>query len=156
MYIYHVMPQSLSHVVIHTIFSTKHRRPFLLDSDLRSDTFAYLGGVCRSFDAIPLIIGGHTDHVHLLTTLPRTLSQSEFVKECKRPSTNWLKKEKGVEDFSWQSGYGVFSVSESRIPLVVHYIQQQEEHHRTKTFQEEYRQFLEKHKISYDERYVWD
>ena len=150
------MSQSLSNILIHTIFSTKNRAPFLRKMTMREETFAYLGGTAKTLGCQPIIIGGFEDHVHLLTTLSRTVSVSDFVKETKRISSRWAKEEKGMPDFGWQSGYGVFSVSESMVPKVREYIETQAEHHQAVSFQEEYRSFLERHQIPYDERFVWD
>ena len=150
------MPQSLSNVIIHTVFSTKNRVPFLGDPGLRSETHRYLGGVAKTLKCQPLIVGGVTDHVHLLTTLARTVSVADFVKELKRVSCNWLQHDKGIDGFHWQSGYGVFSVSESQVARVRGYIELQEEHHRRQTFQEELRELLRRHGIEFDERYLWD
>ena len=151
------MPQSLSRVFIHTIFSTKNREPFFEDTNLRAETHAYLGGTCKSLDCVPVKIGGVSDHVHLLTTLSRSIAIAELVKEIKRVSTNWL-HERGPDlaSFRWQAGYGVFSVSQSRVDEVVNYIDSQEQHHRKVSFQDEFRQFMRKHNIECDERYVWD
>ncbi len=150
------MPQSLSNVLIHTVFSTKNRTPFLADPTLRAETHNYLGGIAKTLNCQPLIVGGVADHIHLLTLLSRTRSIADFVKELKRVSSNWLQDEKGVEKFHWQSGYGVFSVSESQVPKVRAYIENQEEHHRAMSFQEEFRELLQRHGIEFDEQYVWD
>ena len=150
------MSQSLSNVIIHTVFSTKNRTPFLDSSSLRLETHRYLGGVAKTLKCQPLIIGGVADHVHLLTTLARTVSIADFVKELKRVSSNWLQDEKGISSFHWQSGYGAFSVSESLVAKARAYLETQEEHHRHQTFQEEFRELLRRHGIEFDERYVWD
>ena len=150
------IPQSIAHVVIHTVFSTKHREPFLAETALRNEMFHMLGGTVKTLDCVPITIGGHEDHVHLLNSLPRTLTLADFVKETKRITSKWMKTEKGTGGFAWQNGYGVFSVSESRIPKVKAYIAGQETHHRRQTFQDEYRGFLRRHNIPFDERYVWD
>ena len=150
------MPQSLSRVLIHTVFSTKNRAPLLRDPDLRDELHAYLGGCAKTIDCQPVGIGGTEDHVHLLTSLSRTVAISEFVKEIKRNSSLWAKEKEGLRDFSWQSGYGCFSVSESQVLVVSRYIENQEEHHRKITFQDEYRELLRRHGEAWDERYVWD
>ena len=151
------MPQSLARVLIHTVFSTKHRQPFLQDSDLRSELYAFMGGIADELGCGPIRIGGTADHVHLLTTLSRTVTIADFVKEVKRVSTDWVQRRgAALEEFHWQAGYGVFSVSESNKDAVMHYILNQEEHHQSLTFQEEFRRFCDKHGIDYDERYVWD
>lgn len=102
-------------------------------------------------------IGGVEDHIHILCLFPRTQSVADMVKETKRVSTNWLQEHTmELRDFHWQSGYGVFSVSQSNVAGVADYICNQEEHHRQLTFQDEYRAFLRKHAVEFDERYVWD
>ena len=151
------MPQSLARVILHTVFSTKDRFPFLQNPTFRAEVHAYLGGCAKSLDCLPIQIGGVAYHVHLLTTLPRTLTSADFIKEVKRVSTNWI-HDRGAEwtKFHWQGGYGVFSVSESKVPAVMRYIENQEEHHRVTTFQDEYRALLKKHGIICDETYLWD
>ena len=151
------MPQSLSLVVIHVIFSTKERRPFLRDKTVRDSLHAYLGGVSKTLECPPLIVGGVEDHVHLLCRFGRTLTQAEWVKELKRVSNGWLKeRSRDYADFEWQGGYADFSVSQSNLEQVKQYIASQEEHHRKMTFQDELRALLRKHEIEFDERYVWD
>lgn len=111
----------------------------------------------KQLDCIPVEIGGVEDHVHILCLLPRTRSVAEVVKETKRVSTNWVQEhDPELMKFHWQSGYGVFSVSQSNVSGVIEYIRQQEDHHRRVTFQDEYRAFLRKHAVDFDERYVWD
>ena len=151
------MAQSLAKILVHTVFSTKDRRAFLRDKDLREELHWYLGGILSKLDCQPLIVGGVEDHVHLLSTLSRTRDAAEMVKEVKRGSSLWLKT-KGAEfrDFSWQNGYGIFSVGFSQIEAVRSYIAGQEEHHRKISFQEEFRKLLHRYEIEFDERYVWD
>ncbi|MDO8629278.1 MAG: IS200/IS605 family transposase [Phycisphaerales bacterium] len=151
------MPQSLSAVYIHLVFSTKERRPFLRDKTTRDALHAYLGGVSRQLDCAPIRIGGAEDHVHVLARLGRTITQADWVKELKRVSNLWLKEEeRDYADFQWQGGYAVFSVSQSNLEQVKEYIARQEEHHRNTTFQDEFRVLLRMHNIEFDERYVWD
>ena len=151
------MPQSLSAVYLHLVFSTKDRRPFLRDKTVRDDLHAYLGGISKSLDCPPLIVGGVEDHVHLLCRFARTITQAEWVKELKRVSNGWLKEQgRDYADFEWQGGYADFSVSQSNLEPVKQYIASQEEHHRKTTFQDEFRTLLRKHEIEFDERYVWD
>ena len=151
------MPQSHSAVFLHLIFSTKNREPWLRDAELRAELHAYLGGVSKNLDCPPIAVGGVADHVHLLARFGRGVSQSEWVKELKRVSSRWIKeREPKMAKFAWQSGYGVFSVSPSNLDAVERYIETQEEHHRKTTFQEEYRAFLRKHRVDWDERYAWD
>ena len=151
------MPQSLSAVYIHLVFSTKERRPFLRDKTVRDSLHAYMGGVSKTLECPPLIVGGVEDHVHLLCRFGRTITQAEWVKELKRVSNGWLKAQgRDYADFEWQGGYADFSVSQSNLEQVKQYIASQEEHHRKVTFQDELRTLLHKHEIEFDERYVWD
>jgi REP element-mobilizing transposase RayT len=151
------VPQSFSAVHIHLVFSTKGRVPFLCDRDLRREMQAYLGGVSAHLDCPPRAVGGTEDHVHMLCRLARTLSQADWVREVKRASSVWIKeREPKLRDFAWQAGYGAFAVSMSNVELVHGYIAGQEEHHAKVSFQDEYRAFLRKHGIEWDERYVWD
>jgi REP element-mobilizing transposase RayT len=152
-----LMPQSLSAVYIHLVFSTKERQPFLRDKAMRDALHAHLGGVSKQLDCPPILVGGVEDHVHLLARFARTLTQAEWVKELKRVSNLWL-KERGREypDFEWQNGYADFSVSQSKLEEVKRYIAGQEEHHRKVGFQDELRALLRRHEIQWDERYVWD
>ncbi len=151
------MPQSLSAVYIHLVFSTKERRAFLRDKTTRDTLHAYLGGISKQLECPPIRIGGIEDHVHVLAHFGRTITQAEWIKELKRVSNLWL-KEQGREwaDFQWQGGYAAFSVSQSNLEQVKEYIARQEEHHRKATFQDELRALLAKHDIEFDERYVWD
>jgi REP element-mobilizing transposase RayT len=149
------MPQSLSVVYMHLIFSTKERRPFLRDAGLRQSLHGYLGEVSKRLDCAPIVVGGVEDHVHVLARFGRTISQAEWVKELKRVSNEWIRTE-GVSDFSWQGGYANFSVSQSNVEEVRGYIVRQEEHHRKVSFQDELRAFFRKHGMEWDERYVWD
>ena len=151
------MPQSLSAVYIHLVFSTKERQPFLRDRDTRESLHAYLGGISKTLDCPPIIVGGIEDHVHLLARFGRTITQAEWVKELKRVSNLWLKEQnRAYADFQWQGGYADFSVSPSNLERVKRYIANQEDNHRTLSFQDELRALLRKHKVEWDERYVWD
>lgn len=149
------MPQSLSAVYIHLVFSTKHRQPFLRDEGLRTDLHSFLGGTSKTLECPPLLVGGVEDHVHILARFGRIITQAEWVKELKRVSNIWL-KENGMSNFEWQGGYADFSVSQSNLKQVERYIANQEEHHRRLSFQDEVRELLKKHEIDWDERYVWD
>ena len=151
------MPQSLAKILVHTVFSTKDRRPFLRDQPLREELHRYLGGILTNRDCQPPIIGGVADHVHILSTLSRTGTAAEMVKEVKRSSSLWLKtKSPGLHDFAWQNGYGIFSVGFSQVDAVRKYIAGQEEHHRKISFQDELRQLLARYEIEFHERHVWD
>ena len=150
------MPQSLSKVIIHIIFSTKDRAAWL-DRDVRRRMHAYVATICRDLNAEALRVGGVADHLHIVTTLPRTLSQAAMVERMKKTSSKWIKGlDSKYRQFYWQRGYGAFSVSPSQLNSVLEYVENQEEHHRTRSFQEEYRDFLRKHRVEFDERYVWD
>jgi len=140
---------------VHIIFSTKNRAGFLQAPDLRSDVHAYLTATLRGLECHPLQVGGVSDHVHILAGLSRTTSIAELVKNLKTSSTKTI-KEKGFHYFCWQAGYGAFSVSQSLKESVIAYIAGQELHHRKVTFQEEFRTFLRKHGVAFDERYAWD
>ncbi len=150
------MPQSHSQVIIHTIFSTKNRQPFIRP-EIEPELFAYMADSIKRDGGIPLLINGVADHVHLLSTLPRTVTQAKLVENIKRNSSRWIKsKGVGYQKFAWQSGYGIFSVSPSKKASVEQYIANQKEHHKTETFQDEFRRFLRNHGLDWDERYVWD
>ncbi|MGE9268336.1 MAG: IS200/IS605 family transposase [Verrucomicrobiales bacterium] len=150
------MPQSLSNILIHLVFSTKDRQSWLV-SPFREQTHAFLAGAVRQCGCEAYRVGGVEDHVHLAIGLSRTLAVADLVKEIKTSSSKWLKEQDGTfSDFSWQKGYGVFSLGMSQKDALLHYIENQEEHHRTQSFQDEYRAFLTKYGIGYDERYVWD
>ena len=117
--------------------------------------FSYLGGCVRKQGACPISIGGMPDHVHLLATLPATLTLSEFVKNVKMWSSKWIKtRSPKYAHFAWQDGYGAFSVSSSVIPKAVAYISNQAEHHKKRSFREEYISFLKSNNIPYDEKYL--
>ena len=150
------MSQSLSKVYVHITFSTKHRQP-VIDDGIKTLLFEYLGGICKGLECNPVIVGGHLDHVHILCLLSRKIAQMKLLEEVKKQSSKWIKtKGEAYYNFYWQDGYGIFSVNPSEIEVVVNYINNQEEHHKRKTFQDEFRAFLEKYKIDFDERYVWD
>ena len=151
------MPQSLAKILVHTVFSTKDRRPFLRDPALREELHRYLGGILTHLDCQPIIVGGVEDHVHLLCALSRTCEAAAMVKEVKRGSSLWVKsKSPDLQDFAWQNGYGIFSIGFSQIASVRNYIATQEEHHRKVSFEDEFRQLLRRYEIEFDERYVWD
>ena len=152
-----VMPQSLANVLIHIVFSTKHRQPLLKDRSLRGELHAYVISVLKSLECPSLAVNSVEDHVHILCNLSRKITIAELVEAIKTSTSKWLKtKSPDLRDFYWQSGYGVFSVSQSKRDDVVLYIQRQEEHHRGVDYQDEFRQLCAKHAIEIDERYVWD
>ena len=150
------MPQSLSLVIVHYVFSTKDRYPFLHDQ-VRPDLLAYLSTVARNVGGECYRAGGVADHVHLAIRQPRTVSISELVEELKTSSSKWIKtQDPKLASFSWQRGYGAFSAYYREIDRLLGYIDGQEEHHRKRDFKEEFRGLLDEHEIEYDERYVWD
>jgi putative transposase len=150
------MPQSLASVLVHLVFSTKHRHPWI-DEELERELHPYMATVFREMDSPTLALNGTADHVHALFRLSRKVSLAELVEQVKKSSSKWAKT-KGAKyrDFYWQSGYGAFSIGESGVAALRRYIAQQKEHHRKKSFQDEFRQFLAKYRIEYDEKYVWD
>jgi len=150
------MPQSLASVLLHLVFSTKHRQPFIT-ADIEIELHSYLATVFRGCDSRVLKIGGTDDHIHVLFALSRTWKIAEVVEEIKKRSSKWIKtKGDGFRDFQWQGGYGVFSVSELKRDAVINYISNQRQHHGKEDFQSEYRELLQKHNVGYDEKYVWD
>jgi len=151
------MAQSLSLLWTHLIFSTKNRFPFLSEKTIRTDMHEYLATMLRAQDCETLIVNGVDDHIHALFALSRTHAIASVVKEVKRTSSGWVKElSPKLAKFHWQGGYGAFSVSQSDLEEVIRYIENQEEHHKHITFQDEYRAFLKAYGIDYDERYVWD
>lgn len=150
------MPQSLSMVIIHLVFSTKDREARIVP-EMRPRLHAYLAEVARGLGCHAYRVGGVADHVHLALTLPRMVTQGELVKELKTSSNHWLgKQDAGYADFAWQRGYGIFSVGSSQLAALERYIDNQEVHHQRRTFQDEFRELLERYKLSWNEAYVWD
>jgi REP element-mobilizing transposase RayT len=150
------MPQSLARLHIHLIFSTKNRERIIHDQ-VRDSLHAYMATVLQNLGCHPVLINSVEDHVHVFFELARTVAVSSAVEDVKKASSKWIKTQGGeFAGFAWQSGYGAFAVSESNVPAVREYVATQQEHHRKKSFQEEYRSFLERHQIAFDERYVWD
>jgi REP element-mobilizing transposase RayT len=151
------MSQSLGKILVHTIFSTKDRRPLLRDKSLRDELHHYVGGILANQNCQPIIVGGVEDHVHILSVLARTCQAAEMVREVKRGSSLWLKtKAPELRDFAWQNGYGIFSLGYSQIETARKYIAGQEEHHKKASFQDELRQLLNSYAVEFDEHYVWD
>ena len=150
------MGQSLVKNYIHIIFSTKYREA-LIRPPVQDELYRYIGGICNEMECPPIKIGGYTDHVHILTMLSKKIALMKLLEEVKSHSSKWMKtKGSDLKNFYWQNGYGAFSVNPSDLDRVIAYIENQEEHHRKKTFQNEYKAFLKKYKVEYDERYVWD
>ena len=151
------MPQSLARVVLHLTFSTKNRTPFLIDESIRVQLHAYQAGILKNLESPALIIGGVADHVHILFSLSRNHAIKDVVRVVKADSSAWVKTQSPeLSQLAWQVGYGIFSVSESNVSVVSEYIRNQKQHHRRKTFQEEFRQLCERHGIEIDECFVWD
>ena len=151
------MANSYIQIWLHCVFSTKNRKPFLDSLELRERVFAYLASTARGMGCILPVVGGVEHHTHLIFGLSKILSISEFVKELKRNSSGWVKSiSPSLSNFSWQKGYGAFSVSHSAKKKVIQYIQNQEAHHHKQDFRDEYIQLLDLHGVEYDERYLFD
>lgn len=150
------MGQSLVKNYLHVVFSTKHRQPIITEA-IESELHAYLGGICKKLDCQPIKVGGYNDHIHILCMLSKKITLIKLMEELKSHSSKWIKtKGEDFKNFYWQDGYGAFSVNATEIDVVVSYIANQKEHHSKKTFQNEYKAFLKKYQVEYDERYVWD
>jgi putative transposase len=150
------MPQSLAHILVHMVFSTKDREPFLTPA-IRPALHAYLAEIARNSGCGCYRVGGVVDHVHLAVALSRTITVATLVETVKTSSSKWLKTQSpAMVGFAWQRGYGAFSVGPSDRDALCSYIDNQEAHHRTRSFQDEYRTFLAQYGVTYDERYVWD
>lgn len=150
------MPQSLSNVLIHLVFSTKNREP-LIRGGVESELHAYSTTVLNNSGCPAIALNGTADHIHALFNLSRTITIANVVENLKTSTSKWIKsKGANFAGFHWQSGYGAFSVSQSIVADVVAYIQNQEEHHSHRSFQGELRILLQKHGVEFDERYVWD
>ena len=147
------MPQSLAQVYLHIVFSTKERTPWLQGKTLRDELHQYFGGASNNLGCPIIRVGGVADHVHLLCRFGRSVSIADYIRDLKRESSKWLKtKSPAVADFHWQGGYGSLSISPSHVEALRIYIDNQEEHHRTETFQDEFRRLLRKYEIEWDER----
>ena len=151
------MPQSLVKNLIHLVYATKHREPWI-PKDVRDRLFAYQTGIFKDWESSALVIGGVEDHVHALFSLSKNHALKKIVEEVKKGSSKWMKTSRGAsnKDFQWQSGYAAFSVSQSNLREVGKYIENQAEHHRKMTFQDELRALFNRHAVDFDERYVWD
>lgn len=149
------MAQTLVSLLVHVIFSTKHRAD-LITPEIESELFAYIGGVLNNNKSKLIAANGTTNHVHLLVSLSKTISLSELVGDLKRDSSAWIKT-KGQEfaDFHWQDGYGAFSIGQSQMTTVKNYIEQQKIKHQKINFEDELRKFLRKYEIDFDENYIW-
>lgn len=150
------MGQSLNKIYVHLVFSTKHRKPLITDL-IKEELFSYLGGICKNLECNPIQIGGHHDHVHILCLLSKKIPLTKLMEEVKSHSSKWIKTRGAeFESFYWQNGYGAFSVNPTELEIVKNYVFNQEEHHKRKTFQEEFLAFLKKYNVEYNDKYVWD
>ena len=150
------MPQSLAKIYLHLVFSTKNRESTIADA-AREELHAYMATVLANLGCHANLINSVEDHVHILFELARTVAVSQVVEDVKKSSSKWIKTQPGISAaFAWQSGYGIFSVSQSNVEAVRAYIANQREHHRKQSFQDELRALFTKHQIAFDERYVWD
>lgn len=149
------MSHTATNLLIHLIFSTKDRNPFIT-AEIESDLHAYLGGIVRELGGVALSINGTSDHVHTLVRMPADQSVADIARLIKTNSSRWV-HERWPEhgEFAWQTGYGAFTVSESSADTVQNYISSQREHHKKRSFQEEFLSFLRKNKIAVGERYLW-
>jgi putative transposase len=150
------MPQSLSSVLVHLIFSTKNREPYITPQ-IEPELYPYMATIFRELRSPTLAIGGVYDHLHVLFSLARVMRIAELVEAIKTDTSKWIKtKGYAFRNFHWQKGYGAFSVGQSEVAAVKSYIQNQKQHHRGVTFQDEYRALLKSYRIPHDERYMWD
>ena len=149
------MAQTLVSLLVHVIFSTKNREPFI-SPRLEPELFAYIGGILKNQNSRLLDAGGTADHVHLLISQSKNVSLSSLMKDLKKDSSFWIKtKGRQFDNFHWQDGYGAFSIGHSQIAALKKYISQQKEHHRKRTFQEELMAFFDEYGMEYDVRYLW-
>jgi REP element-mobilizing transposase RayT len=149
------MAQSFTNLLYHLVFSTKHRQP-IITSDVEGRVHRYIGGIVRGQGGIALEINGMPDHLHILAKLSQNKSIKDVLRDLKADSSGWIHDNfPGMKRFAWQAGYSAFSVSESQVERVRKYIQNQKQHHRRVSFQEELIALLKAHKIDYDEKYLW-
>ena len=150
-----ILANTYTSLHLHIIFSTKNRLPWI-SQDIEKRIWDYLGGIARRNQMTPVRIGGIEDHVHVVVGVKPTMAPSKAAQLLKGGSSKWIHEEfPSLADFEWQDGYGAFTVSKSNLPELCSYVDNQREHHRVRTFQEEFRAFLDKHQIEYDERYLW-
>jgi REP element-mobilizing transposase RayT len=148
------MPSTHLSLHVHIVFSTKNREPIILPV-WRDRLHAYIGGILRTLQAIPDSVGGVEDHIHLLVGIRANHAVADLVREIKSLSSRWIHEELRQTRFAWQEGYGAFTISSSEIAALQEYISKQEEHHRARTFQDEYLDFLARQNIGFDEKYLW-
>jgi len=149
------MGHTYSNLLVHAVFSTKDRRPAIHDS-FRARLYEYMGGIARNEFGRALGIGGTDNHVHALLSLNTTVSAAEAMRKWKSLSSGWIHETfPASASFAWQEGYGIFSISRSNADKVVRYIENQAEHHKRRTFEEEFITLLERHGIEYDPQRIW-
>ncbi len=150
------MAQSLSKILLHLVFTTKYRHPWITD-DVSEGLHALIATTCRSLGSEAYRVGGTEDHVHVACTLPRTLTVSKLLEELKSHSSGWIKQQSpACEDFAWQAGYGAFSLGQSKLSALIRYIDNQREHHAFLSCQEEVVALLDHYGVEYDIRFLWD
>ena len=150
------MGQSLVKQYTHIIFSTKHQQPLIIDA-VENELYKYIGGICKNMECYPIQVGGYQNHVHILCMLSKKIPLMKLLEEVKSHSSRWVKNiDRRMNNFYWQNGYGAFSVNPLQVDKVKAYIENQHAHHRKKTFQVEYLNFLKKYNANYDEKYLWD
>ncbi|MCX5690940.1 MAG: IS200/IS605 family transposase [Planctomycetota bacterium] len=149
------MGATLTKILIHITFSTKHRRSLLTPRN-EPDLYAYVGGICRSMDSKLIAMNGPADHVHLLVDLSKCVTLADLLLNIKRDSSRWMHNDGGMKDFAWQTGYFGFSIGESTVDAVKAYIANQKEHHKTVDFKDEMRSLMRKYRMEWNEQFVWD
>ncbi|MFG0286148.1 MAG: IS200/IS605 family transposase [Phycisphaerales bacterium JB039] len=149
------MASTLTSILLHIVFSTKNREACIAEA-IEPDLHAYIGGICRNNGSALRAAGGTSDHIHLLVSQAKTISTSDLLQQIKGDSSEWIKTRGGeFAGFRWQEGYGAFSIGQSQVGALRRYLAGQKEHHRTRSFQEEFLELLRKYKVEYDERYIW-
>jgi len=150
------MAQTLTRLLTHIVFSTKDRRPWIR-TEIESELYRYIRGTLSNLHSPCIEVNGTEDHLHFLTSQDKNIAVSQLLCEVKKSSSKWIKtKGRELRDFQWQDGYAAFSVSESHLERVRRYIARQKQHHKRMSFQDELLQLLNKHRVQYDERYLWD
>jgi len=148
------MSHTYTRLLYHIVFSTKQRHPWITE-DVRNDLHAYLGGIVRNIEGTAISVGGVADHVHILASIPAKISISDVVRTIKANSSKWMHEVKTLRAFQWQEGYSAFTVSESNREAVIRYIENQEDHHRRGSYQDELIALLRKHGVEFDEATLW-
>lgn len=150
------MPQSLTQLYVHLVWSTKYRQPLITD-DIKHDLWSYMGGICNHLECPVIRVGGHVDHVHIACGLSKKITLMKLLEKVKGASSRWIKEQHfGCRNFYWQDGYAAFSIGPAHIGSLVHYIDNQATHHAQLSYQDECRKFFRQYHVAYDERFVWD